>query len=72
MGNAIKFILFAVLAIVGISIALKIVGVVVGGIINLILNLLVPAAILLGILYVIYALTGKKSLGGGGRSLPKF
>ena len=72
MGNTLKFILFAVLAILGISVALKIVGAVVGGLMHLILNLLVPAAILLGILYVIYALTGKKSIGGGGRSLPKF
>lgn len=65
-GNTLKIILVLGLAVVGLIVAISLLKALVG----VVLSLVIPVAVLGGILYVLYVVVGKKSLGGGGRSLP--
>jgi len=62
MSNPIKIGLAIILVIVGIYFAI--------GVTAMLLKALVPIAVLAAIGLIIYGLISRKSLGGGGRSLP--
>lgn len=66
MGNVLKIIAMVILGIIAFKLAIGLVS----GILHTLFSLLIPVAVLAGIVYVLYQMSGKKSLGGGGRSLP--
>lgn len=63
-----KFLVLSILGIVGAVIGIKIVGALLGWALNAFFAFAVPAALVLGILYIVYRYSERKSLTGGGRS----
>lgn len=69
MNNFLKIIGYLILGILAFSVAIWVIKTTVGLVIG-VLYALIPIAILGGVAYLIYNAVQKKSLGGGGRSLP--
>lgn len=69
MNNFLKIIGYVILGILAFSVAIWVIKTTVGLVLG-ILYALIPIAILGGVAYLIYNAVQKKSLGGGGRSLP--
>lgn len=65
MSTPVRYLVFALLAIVAIYAGFALLKAALG----ILWSLLVPVAVLLAVGYVIYAALGKPSLGGGPRSL---
>lgn len=66
MTNALKFLLYVILALFGVFLVIGLVG----KLVQLILGIAIPLAIIGGVGYILYAVFVRKSLSGGGRSLP--
>lgn len=61
----------ALLVIIGVIFGIKLVGGLAVGLISLLLKLAIPAAIVLGVLYIVYRISGgDKSLPGSQKRLP--
>jgi len=58
-----RFLMVAVLGIIGVLIAIKIVGAVLGWALHAAFNIIIPLALVVGVVYVIFRLTEKKALG---------
>ncbi|MBL8067275.1 MAG: hypothetical protein JNM28_02405 [Armatimonadetes bacterium] len=66
-----KTIFIAIAVVIGAFIGIKLVGGLALGLLGLLVKLAIPAAVVLGILYVVYRFTGgDKSLPGSNRRLP--
>ena len=58
-----RFLMVAVLGIIGVLFAIKIVGAVLGWALHAAFNIIIPLALVVGVVYVIFRLTEKKALG---------
>lgn len=65
-----KLLLTLVLGLIGVVFALKLAGALLGWAVSAFFAFAVPAAIVLGILYIVYRVSERKSLSGGRNSLP--
>lgn len=65
-----KFFLTLALIVIGVLVALKIIGTILGWAIATLMSVAVPAAILVAVVYVDYRLTSRKSLEGKRGILP--
>lgn len=66
-----KIIAIGILALIAVFVGIPMITGLIGGVLALILKLAIPAAIVLGVLYAIYRISGAdKSLPGSGKSLP--
>lgn len=69
--SPLKLIGIALLVIIGAFLGIKLIGGLALGLVGLLVKLAIPAAIVLGILYVVYRVTnGDKSLPGSNKRLP--
>ena len=67
--NLVKLLVMAVLGVFGVILALKIVGAILGWALHGLIALVVPVAVLVGVLYIIYRISDKKSLSDGNRGI---
>lgn len=69
--SPLKMVGVALLVIIGVIFGIKLVGGLAVGLISLLLKLAIPAAIVLGVLYIVYRISGgDKSLPGSQKRLP--
>lgn len=64
MSGSLRLGIYIVLAVVAVSLAIKLILL---PLLGLITGLIVPLALIAGIGFIIYALVSRKSIGGGGR-----
>ena len=64
-----RFLMAAVLGIIGVLLAIKIVGALLGWALHAAFNIIIPLALIVGVVYVVFRLTEKKALAGPKRGI---
>jgi hypothetical protein len=64
-----KFLVVAILSVIGVMLAIKIIGALLGWALHAAFNIIIPLALVVGIVYVVYRLTEKTALGGDNRGI---